>query len=190
LVDSLSRVAMAQRELGLAVGEPPTTKGYPPSAFAIIPRLLERAGPGVGAGSITAFYTTLLEGDDLCDPVGDAVRATTDGHIVLSRKLAERGQFPAVDVLQSTSRVMTDIVGPEHKQAAQRVRTLLADHAEVDELATLGAYKLGTTARFDAALGAAPEIRTWLQQGEADKATMDDSVSALHDLTARHGGQS
>ena len=189
LMDSLSRVAMAQRELGLAVGEPPTTKGYPPSAFAIIPRLLERAGPGVGQGSITAFYTTLLEGDDLGDPVGDAVRATTDGHIVLSRKLAERGQFPAVDVLQSTSRVMTDIVGPEHKRAAQTVRTLLADYSEVDELATLGAYKLGTTPRFDRALAAAPEIRTWLSQGEDEARTMDDSVAALHDVTARHGGQ-
>ena len=106
-MDSLTRVCMAQRELGLATGEPPTTRGYPPSAFAIIPQLLERAGPGVNGGSITAYYTALLESDDLGDPIGDAIRAVTDGHIVLSRKLADSGHFPAIDVLQSTSRVMS-----------------------------------------------------------------------------------
>lgn len=188
LMDSLSRVAMAQRELGLAVGEPPATRGYPPSAFAIIPRLLERAGPGVGEGSITAFYTTLLEGDDLGDPIGDAVRATTDGHIVLSRALADRGRFPAVDVLSSVSRVMGEMASPEHKQAALAIRRLLADYGEVEELATLGAYKRGTTPRFDRALAAAPEIRKLLGQSIAEISDHADSVDQLMALAQRHGG--
>ncbi len=190
LMDSLSRVAMAQRELGLAVGEPPATRGYPPSAFTIIPRLLERAGPGTGQGSITAFYTTLLEGDDLGDPIGDAVRATTDGHIVLSRDLADRGHFPAVDVLASTSRVMGEIAAPEHKAAAQTMRTLLADHREVEELATLGAYQRGTTPRYDRALTAAPEIQAWSRQEIEKRADMTESLDGLAALAARHGGTS
>lgn len=152
LMDSLTRVCMAQRELGLATGEPPTTRGYPPSAFAIIPRLLERAGQGTMGGSITAFYTCLLEGDDVGDPIGDAVRAVTDGPIVLSRQLAERGHFPAIDVLTSTSRVMSDVVGLEHRRAAGTVRRLIADLNEVRELQSFGAYKPGDVPRFDRAL--------------------------------------
>ena len=187
LLDSLSRVAMAQRELGLAVGEPPATKGYPPSSFAIIPRLLERAGPGVGAGSITAMYTTLLEGDDLGDPVGDAVRATSDGHIVLSRKMADRGHFPAVDVLASVSRVMPEIVPPEHIAAAARMRALMADYREVEELVTLGAYQRGTSARFDKALEADPQVRTWLQQGTYEKCDPTESVGSLEALASGFG---
>lgn len=169
LMDSLTRVAMAQRELGLATGEPPTTRGYPPSAFAIIPQLLERAGMGVGGGSITGFYTALLEGDDLGDPIGDAIRATTDGHIVLSRRLAERGHFPAIDVLSSTSRVMPEVVTADHRDAAAAIRRSLADLREVEELLALGAYERGSVARFDRALTFADEILGTLRQpaGEA-----------------------
>lgn len=184
LLDSLSRVAMAQRELGLAVGEPPATKGYPPSAFAIIPRLLERAGPGLAStgGSITAFYTALLEGDDLGDPVGDAVKATTDGHIVLSRSLADRGHFPAVDVLKSVSRVMSGIVDPKHRASAQTLRALMADHREVEELATIGAYQRGAVPRFDRALAHWPRVEGWLRQSDAHGAppTFTDSLRTLH----------
>ncbi|MCB9736841.1 MAG: FliI/YscN family ATPase [Deltaproteobacteria bacterium] len=164
LMDSLTRVCMAQRELGLATGEPPTTRGYPPSAFAIIPRLLERAGQGTGEGSITAFYTALLEGDDTNDPIGDAVRAVTDGHIVLSRSLAERGHFPAIDVLASTSRVMPDVVDAAHRRAAATVRRTLADLREAQELVSFGAYRQGEVARFDRALGADEELRDLLTQ--------------------------
>lgn len=170
LMDSLTRVCMAQRELGLATGEPPTTRGYPPSAFAIIPRLLERAGQGTHGGSITGFYTCLLEGDDLADPIGDAVRAVTDGHLVLSRRLAERGQFPAIDVLQSTSRVMSDVVGLEHRRAAATVRRLIADLDEVRELQSFGAYKPGDVPRFDRALSFETTLTDLLTQpteGEA-----------------------
>ena len=165
LLDSLTRVCMAQRELGLATGEPPTTRGYPPSAFAIIPRLLERAGQGVvGKGSITAFYTALLESDDLGDPIGDAIRAVTDGHIVLARSLAERGHFPAIDVLASTSRVMPDVVDPQHRKAASAVRRLMADLREALDLVALGAYKQGQLARFDRALALEEPLRDFLVQ--------------------------
>ena len=188
LVDSLSRVAMAQRELGLAVGEPPATKGYPPSAFTIIPRLLERAGPGIGDGSITAFYTTLLEGDDLGDPIGDAVKATTDGHIVLSRALADRGHFPAVDVLASTSRVMGEVVSTEHRAAANVIRGLLADHKQVEELATIGAYQRGTRADYDRALDAWPKISQFLQQPIERAASLEESIQNLSVLAGEFGG--
>ena len=164
LLDSLTRVCMAQRELGLATGEPPTTRGYPPSAFAIIPRLLERAGQGIGGGSITAFYTALLEADDLGDPIGDAIRAVTDGHIVLSRGLAERGHFPAIDVLASTSRVMSDVVDPAHRRAAISVRRLLAELREAQDLVMLGGYKPGSSPRADRALGLEEPLRDLLTQ--------------------------
>ena len=183
LMDSLSRVAMAQRELGLAVGEPPATRGYPPSAFAIIPRLLERAGPGIGSGSITAFYTTLLEGDDLGDPVADTVRATSDGHIVLNRALADRGHFPAIDVLASVSRVMNEVTSPDHVRAAIGVRRLIADFREVEELVTLGAYQHGSTPRYDRALQAYPAIQECLMQSQHERVEMDASVEQLMTLT-------
>jgi flagellum-specific ATP synthase len=183
LLDSLSRVAMAQRELGLAIGEPPATKGYPPSAFAIIPRLLERAGPGTGRGSITALCTTLLEGDDLGDPVGDAVKATTDGHIVLSRAYADRGHFPAIDVLRSVSRVMNNLVTPAQKADAQRIRGLLADYKEVEELATLGAYQRGTVPRFDRALDAWPKVEQWLRQ-RVDEPVSNDAATTAEGFAA------
>jgi FliI/YscN family ATPase len=193
LIDSLSRVAMAQRELGLAVGEPPATKGYPPSAFAIIPRLLERAGPGLipktgVAGSITALYTTLLEGDDLGDPIGDAVKATTDGHIVLSRKLADRGHFPAIDILGSTSRVMGELVSDEHKADAVAMRRLMADHRAVHDLAVMGAYSHGSNADYDRALAAWPDVEGWLTQGSSEAITLSRSAQGLQALVAQHPG--
>ncbi|MBT9559808.1 MAG: FliI/YscN family ATPase [Myxococcales bacterium] len=195
LVDSLSRVAMAQRELGLAIGEPPATKGYPPSAFAIIPRLLERAGPGpcvsrgdvVAGGSITAFCTTLLEGDDLGDPVGDAVKATTDGHIVLSRSLADRGHFPAIDTLRSVSRVMNQLASPEHRRLARTIRGLLADHREVEELATIGAYQRGTVPKFDRALDAWPRIEAWLRQEVEETVGWAETLASLGSLVREVG---
>ncbi len=164
LIDSLSRVAMAQREVGLAAGEPPTSKGYPPSVFAALPRLVERAGNDEGPGSITAFYTVLAEGDDLADPVADAVRAALDGHIVLSRKLAESGHFPAIDVLQSVSRVLTDITNAHQREAARDARDLLAAHREAADLIDVGAYAAGSNARVDRALKILPNLRRFLQQ--------------------------
>jgi FliI/YscN family ATPase len=185
LMDSLTRVCMAQRELGLAIGEPPTTRGYPPSSFAIIPELCERAGMGTGSGSITAFYTALLEGDDLSDPIGDAIRAVTDGHLVLNRRLAEQGHYPAIDVLQSTSRVMDDVTDERHQSSARDIRRALADLREVEELITFGAYREGEVPHFDRALAFGPAIRGYLQQPVSELTTYSDSVGELNTLVSR-----
>jgi len=185
LMDSLSRVCMAQRELGLAIGEPPTTRGYPPSAFAIIPELCERAGMGTGQGSITAFYTALLEGDDLSDPIGDAIRAVTDGHLVLNRRLAEQGHYPAVDILQSTSRVMDDVIDERHLGSARDVRRLMADLREAEELMAFGAYRPGDVPHFDRALAFAPLLKTYLRQGVDERAPFAETVGALNTIAAR-----
>ncbi len=185
LMDSLTRVCMAQRELGLATGEPPTTRGYPPSAFAIIPRLLERAGPGLQTrgGSITALYTALLESDDLGDPIGDAIRAVTDGHIVLSRRLADRGHFPAIDVLKSVSRVMSEVVSEDHRRAAAVVRRTMADLDEVEDLLSIGGYDRGAVPRFERALEMATQLRTYLRQGsDEDTPTPDQTRQRLFAL--------
>ena len=179
LMDSLTRVCMAQRELGLATGEPPTTRGYPPSAFAIIPQLLERAGPGVNGGSITAYYTALLESDDLGDPIGDAIRAVTDGHIVLSRKLADSGHFPAIDVLQSTSRVMSEVVSLNHRQAAADLRRVMANLSEAEELQTFGAYRRGEVPRFDLAMDFGTPLRTYLRQLSDESTRFEISQEAI-----------
>ena len=144
-VDSLTRFAMAQREIGLAVGEPPTTRGYPPSTFAMMPKLLERVAPSVNGGSVTAFYTVLVEGDDMTDPVGDAARGLLDGHIILSRDLAQRGHFPAVDVLQSLSRVAGDITEAGEQAATRQLRVWLSQIEESRDLVAVGAYKPGQT---------------------------------------------
>jgi FliI/YscN family ATPase len=184
LMDSLTRVCMAQRELGLAIGEPPTTRGYPPSSFAIIPELCERAGMGTGVGSITAFYTALLEGDDLSDPIGDAIRAVTDGHLVLNRRLAEQGHYPAIDVLQSTSRVMDDVTDERHQSSARDIRRALADLREVEELITFGAYREGEVPHFDRALAFGPAIRGYLQQPVSELTTYADSVGELNTLVS------
>jgi len=184
LVDSLSRVAMAQREIGLAAGEPPTTKGYPPSAFALLPRLVERAGNDAGQGSITAFYTVLAEQDDQTDPIADAAKATLDGHLVLSRKLAEAGHFPAVDVLASVSRVMTDVVPPEHVALARQGRELLAAYRESADLVEVGAYLAGSNPKVDRALRCLPQLEPFLQQGPAERARLPETVSRLRQVLA------
>jgi len=184
LMDSLTRVCMAQRELGLAIGEPPTTRGYPPSAFAIIPQLLERAGPGgVRGGAITCFCTALLESDDLGDPIGDAIRAVTDGHIVLSRSLAEQTHFPAIDVLASASRVMTDVTSQTHRTSAANVKRVLADLRQAEELVTFGAYNAGDNPRFDRALEFRDAFRQLLtQRPRGDDAEPDLSRAQLIEL--------
>lgn len=163
LMDSVTRLAMAQREVGLAIGEPPTTKGYTPSVFAMLPKLLERAGNGK-IGSITGLYTVLVEGDDMNEPVADAVRSILDGHIVLSRRLASAGHYPAVDVLESVSRVMPAITSEEHRHAAQRLLDLLATYRESEDLINIGAYVKGSNPRIDQAIAMIQQIRAFLRQ--------------------------
>ena len=172
LLDSLTRVAMAQREIGLSAEEPPTTKGYPPSVFFLLPRLLERAGNDEGPGSITALYTVLVEGDDLSDPIADCARSVLDGHIVLSRKLAGGGHFPAIDILQSTSRVMTDVVERDHLETAIKVRDALAAHADSADLIEVGAYVKGSNARVDQALATRPALLSLLRQRPDERSTL------------------
>jgi flagellum-specific ATP synthase len=179
LVDSLSRVAMAQREIGLAAGEPPTARGYPPSVFAMLPRLLERAGNDAGPGSITALYTVLAEADDLTDPVTDAARASLDGHIVLSRRLANGGHFPAVDVLASVSRVMTDVVSAEHRQLARTAREVLANYRESADLVEVGAYTTGSNPRLDRAIRCLPNLNAFFRQEADQRFTLDETLSQL-----------
>jgi flagellum-specific ATP synthase len=179
LVDSLSRIAMAHREIGLAAGEPPTTKGYPPSVFAALPRLVERAGNDAGEGSITALYTVLAEGDDLTDPVTDAARAALDGHIVLSRKLSNSGHFPAVDVLASVSRCMTDVASPSHRDLATTVRDLLAAYRDSADLIEVGAYQPGSNPRVDRALACMPQLTLALRQGPSQRCALEDTLKLL-----------
>jgi flagellum-specific ATP synthase len=182
VMDSLTRYAMALREVGLAIGEPPATKGYTPTVFAELPRLLERAGTSAGPGSITGVYTVLVEGDDLSDPIADAVRAILDGHIVLSRQLAERGHFPAVDLPRSVSRVMTDVVSPERMGLAQNARELLAAHREVYDLLSIGAYKKGTIPRLDDALDRMPALEEFMRQRSNDVPTAEETERSLRSI--------
>jgi flagellum-specific ATP synthase len=179
LVDSLSRVAMAQREIGLAAGEPPTSRGYPPSVFAALPRLVERAGNDAGAGSITAMYTVLAEGDDMSDPVADAARAALDGHVVLSRKLANAGHFPAVDVLASVSRVMSDVVSPEHRRLATEAREVLSSYREAADLIEVGAYAVGSNPRVDRALRSIHAVNALLRQDPGARYALDATLAGL-----------
>jgi len=179
LVDSLSRVAMAQREIGLAAGEPPTSRGYPPSVFAALPRLVERSGNYAGAGSITAMYTLLAEGDDLSDPFVDAARAALDGHIVLSRKLANGGQFPAVDVLASVSRVMSDVVSREHRQLAMEAREVLATYRDSSDLIEVGAYVAGSNPRVDRALRSVHLIQALFRQAPEERHSLESTLVGL-----------
>lgn len=166
IMDSLTRYAMAQREIALAIGEPPATKGYPPSVFARLPSLVERAGNGrAGGGSITAFYTVLTEGDDQQDPIADAARAILDGHIVLSRTLAEQGHYPAIDIEQSISRVMHGITNEQHMAAAIRVKQLYSKYQRSRDLITVGAYAAGSDPQLDRAIAAYPQIEKFLRQG-------------------------
>ena len=172
LMDSITRLAMAQREVGLSVGEPPATRGYPPSVFAALPRLVERAGNDAGAGSITAMYTVLAEGDDLSDPFVDAARAALDGHIVLSRKLASSGHFPAIDVLASISRVMTDVTSAEHRRLALEAREVLASYKEAADLIEVGAYVAGSNPKVDRAMRSVHLVNALFRQGPQEKYTL------------------
>ena len=181
LMDSLTRVVMAQREIGLSIGEPPATRGYPPSAFAVIPQLLERAGNNERS-SITAIYTTLFESNDRDDPIADAVRGTADGHIVLARELAERGQYPAIDVLGSLSRVMGQVIAPEHEGHAARFRELLAAARSAEDLRSLGAYEPGANARYDEALQVAPALREFIAQRPNERAGLEQTRAQLAGL--------
>lgn len=172
IMDSVTRFAMAQREVGLAVGEPPTTKGYPPSVYALLPKLLERAGTSSN-GSITGFYAVLVEGDDFNDPIGDAVRSILDGHIALSRSLASRGHYPAVDVLESVSRTMLEVTSERHRKLATRLRQLLSTYRDAEEMVNIGAYVAGSNPEIDTALRLMPQIRQFLQQDLYEQSPFD-----------------
>jgi flagellum-specific ATP synthase len=178
MMDSVTRLAMAQREVGLAIGEPPATRGYTPSVFAILPRLLERSGAGE-RGSITGLYTVLVDGDDMNEPVADAVRGILDGHIVLSRTLAQQNHYPAVDVLQSVSRVMPAVTTPEHRAAAGELRNLLAAYGEAEDLINIGAYVEGSNPRIDRARARIDLIRAFLRQRTDEPASFTDTVAHL-----------
>ena len=186
LMDSLTRLAAAQRQIGLAAGEPPATKGYPPSVFTLLPELLERAGR-TADGAITGFYTVLVESDDLTDPIADAVRSVTDGHMCLSRDLASRGQYPAVDMLRSISRVMTDVAEPAHQQAARQTQALLAAYAEIEELVRIGAYHRGASVECDMAIDLMPSVRAFLSQTVTEGCAYDATQRQLKDLHERIG---
>jgi flagellum-specific ATP synthase len=179
VLDSLTRFAMALRELGLSLGEPPATKGYPPSVFAIMPRLLERVSPRADRGAITAFYTVLVEGDDLSDPVADSARSLLDAHIVLSRDLAGRGHFPAIDMLSSASRVARRVAPPIVLQLATRSRELLSRRRQAQELQSLGAYNAGTNPMFDQALAIGERLDAWARQAPHEPSTHDATVRGL-----------
>ncbi|MEO7037474.1 MAG: FliI/YscN family ATPase [Polyangiaceae bacterium] len=179
VMDSVTRYAMALREAALAAGEPPATKGYPPSVFAALPRLLERAGTGPGVGVITALYTVLVEGDDLSDPIADTVRSILDGHVVLSRSLAEKNHFPAIDVLQSISRLAPEISSEGNMRAAGLVREMMSSYREAQDLIQVGAYSAGSDARVDVAIAALPHIEAFLKQRVNESSTMEEAHRKL-----------
>ncbi|HWP85576.1 MAG TPA: FliI/YscN family ATPase [Terriglobia bacterium] len=181
VVDSLTRFAMAQREIGLAAGEPPTAKGYTPSVFSLLARLIERAG-NYGRGSITAFYTVLMEGDDQQDPLVDAVRALLDGHVVLDRRLAAQNHFPAIAILDSLSRLMPSVCSSEHLRQASRLRRLLAAYANSEDLIRIGAWQKGLDPVLDEAVAALPAIRAFLQQDRKDSAPLAQTLAGLLQL--------
>lgn len=179
MMDSVTRFAMAMREIGLAVGEPPTTKGYTPSVFATLPKLLERAGRFQGQGSITGLYTVLVDGDDMTEPVADSVRSILDGHIVLSRDLAARNHFPAIDILNSTSRVMREISSPRHLELAGRARTILATYNDAEDLINIGAYVKGSNPNIDFAISKIVHINKFLRQNYDETTSLKQTIEDL-----------
>ena len=181
MTDTVTRCAMAGREVGLSIGEPPTMKGYPPSIFSWLQKVLERAGNSP-KGSITALYTVLMEGDDISDPIVDIVRGIVDGHIFLSRKVAEMNHYPAIDVLGSISRLMSAIATPEHKAAAGKMRAIMALYRENKDLIDVGMYQPGTNPKLDVAIEMMPKINAFLQQRTSDIVSMDTTVSTLIDM--------
>jgi flagellum-specific ATP synthase len=181
MMDSVTRLAMAQREVGLAVGEPPATRGYPPSVFALLPKILERSGTS-DIGTITALYTVLVEGDDENEPIADTVRGILDGHIWLSRDLAARGHYPAIDIGRSISRVMSQVTPPAQRSAATQLRETLATYKEAEDLINIGAYAEGSNPRVDRARRLIDPVRAWLRQGVYEHTTLPDTVSALEGI--------
>jgi type III secretion protein N (ATPase) len=182
LMDSVTRFARAQREIGLAAGEPPTRRGYPPSVFATLPKLMERVGMN-DKGSITALYTVLVEGDDMTEPIADETRSILDGHIILSRALASSNHYPAIDVLASTSRVQNNVVPPEHRAAAGRMRELMAKYADVDLLVKIGEYQRGGDKTTDEAIDKIDSIRTFLKQRTDQLTDFDETIEAMCKIT-------
>ena len=181
MMDSLTRFSMAQREIGLAAGEPPVSRGYPPSVYSEMPKLLERAGKGA-VGSITGLYTVLVDGDDFNEPITDTARGILDGHIVLSRKLAQRNQYPAIDILASISRVMSAIATPEHKKAAGTFKNVLSVYNEAEDLINIGAYKRGANPDIDYAIDKIAKIKDYIMQSTADKFDFDEEISMLEGI--------
>jgi len=181
MMDSVTRFAMAQREVGLAIGEPPATRGYTPSVFALLPKLLERSGTS-SKGSITGLYTVLVDGDDMSEPIADAARSILDGHIVLSRKLASKNHYPAIDVNSSLSRLMVEITDEDHRQAASKLREVLATYSEAEDLINIGAYKQGSNPKLDYALEKIDAVNSFLRQGIYERSTFEDAVAQLKSI--------
>ncbi len=187
MIDSITRFAQAQREIGLSAGEPPATKGYTPTVFAEIPKVLERAGPGTGDGSITGLFTVLVEGDDHDEPVADAVRATLDGHIVLDRQIAERGRYPAINVLRSVSRVMPNCNGPDENALVSRARGLIARYDDMADMIRLGAYRKGSDPETDEAIAHHDALEAFLTQDQGERAGLEDGYARLAEILAPGG---
>lgn len=188
MMDSLTRFCTAQREIGLATGEPPTTRGYTPSVWSQLPKLVERAGTTRGEGSITGLYTVLVEGDDMNEPVADAARSLLDGHIELSRKIAERGRFPAIDVLSSVSRVMPDVTEDRHRELASVARQLMATYRDAEDLIAVGAYQEGTDPAIDRARVAWPLLQTWLKQPRGEVSSIEEGLLSLQGILQSAAG--
>jgi flagellum-specific ATP synthase len=182
MMDSITRFALAQREIGLSVGEPPTTKGYPPSTFSLIPKLLERAGTGEGNGTITGIYTVLVEGDDINEPVSDAVRAVLDGHIILDRELAAHNHYPAINILSSVSRLMIDVISKDHYNFSMKLKDFLATYSEAKDLINIGAYAKGSNPKWDIAINKIERINAYLQQGIMETVSMEESMETLKEI--------
>ncbi|HKC33480.1 MAG TPA: flagellar protein export ATPase FliI, partial [Xanthobacteraceae bacterium] len=182
LMDSVTRFAMSQREIGLSAGEPPTAKGYTPTVFTELPRLLERAGPGTGEGTITGIFTVLVDGDDHNEPVADAVRGILDGHIVMERAIAERGRFPAINILKSISRTMPKSADPAFLPAVNRARMVMATYADMEELIRLGAYRKGSSPEVDEAIGLHPPLEAFLSQGKEESTSLAEGYRRLAEI--------
>jgi flagellum-specific ATP synthase len=184
LMDSVTRFAMAQREIGLSAGEPPTAKGYTPTVFTELPKLLERAGPGTGVGTITGIFTVLVDGDDHNEPIADAVRGILDGHVVMQRSIAERGRFPAINILKSVSRTMPRSANPEYLPVIMRGRQVMATYADMEELIRLGAYRAGSSAEVDEAIRLHDPLEAFLRQAKDEKSSLDDGYRQLAQILA------
>jgi len=185
MLDSVTRLAMAQREVGLAIGEPPSTRGYTPSVFSVLPRLLERAGTSSGKGSITGIYTVLVEGDDMNEPIADATRGILDGHIVLSRRLAGKGHYPAIEILESVSRVMSDIAPQEIIRLTEEARDIIATYRETEDLITIGAYKPGQNPRIDRAVRLIEPLNAFLKQRSEERISIEEGWKILKEIFAK-----